>query len=101
MPEKVAIRKGIFKEDDEGGVLIGSKCRSCGQILFPPDSFCIKCFKEDMAPVNLSREGTLYSYSISYAPTANFSSTLCGRMDIITRGAYNFFSFKKLAYERA
>jgi uncharacterized OB-fold protein len=49
---------------NEAPGLIGSQCRDCGKMLFPPAAICPDCLSENIAPVALSRTGTLYSYTV-------------------------------------
>ncbi len=43
---EVPIRKGVFKfspSPEERPSLVGSKCKSCGDVSYPPRHFCPKC----------------------------------------------------------
>jgi uncharacterized OB-fold protein len=51
-------------EDSRHSVLIGSGCTWCGTKAFPPAKICAECLSEDLVPVRLSSEGTLYSFSV-------------------------------------
>ena len=44
--------------------LIGSKCRSCGEVIFPSQSVCPNCSTEDTELVKFGRRGKLYTYSV-------------------------------------
>ena len=44
--------------------LMGSRCRACGEVFFGKAVACQQCQREDMEDTVLSREGTLYSYTI-------------------------------------
>ena len=72
MVEKVAVKEGTFIEDLEGGRLLGSKCKSCGQIFFPKSSLCFSCFSEDTEEIVLSRKGKLYTFTIGRMASMNF-----------------------------
>lgn len=54
------------------GVLLGMRCRDCGIYLFGPAVFCPACTAADLEPVELSRQGTLYSYTIVRVPPAGW-----------------------------
>ena len=55
----------FFSMTEEGPVLVGSKCRSCGKIHFPQKTFCDQCFQRfQMEIVPLSREGKLFTYAV-------------------------------------
>lgn len=72
MANKVPIREGAFTETPAGGILLGNKCKSCGQIFFPKAVFCLACLNEDMEEVQLSQRGKLYSYTIGHMPSMHF-----------------------------
>lgn len=45
--------------------LMGSSCLSCGEVYFGKAVACQQCQAEDMDDITLSRQGTLYSYTIA------------------------------------
>ncbi len=58
-----------FAEFLQKGKLMGTKCKQCGEIFFPPRADCIKCMSDDFEWIEYSGEGTLQSYSkIESAP---------------------------------
>ena len=75
--DEVLIREGIFELPSmpgESPKLFGSKCRSCGEILFPVKEFCPNCnTSEKLEKITFSGEAKLYSYSIVRAGTPEFS----------------------------
>ncbi|MDP7982805.1 MAG: Zn-ribbon domain-containing OB-fold protein [Conexivisphaerales archaeon] len=56
----------------EGRVLT-TRCRSCGELYFPPQSFCTRCGSEDMEWVELSGEGELLTFTVIKAKPTSFS----------------------------
>lgn len=64
MKERVPIREGLFRETEDGIVLLGAKCVKCGQISFPKRNLCTNCFCEEQEEVELSRRGELHTFSI-------------------------------------
>ena len=57
--------EGWFTLDDEPH-LVGTRCTACGTAFFPPaDGFCRNptCDGRDLEPVELSRTGTVWSYT--------------------------------------
>ena len=72
MAEKVPLREGLFRESGEGGTLLGNQCTSCRKIFFPKARICFECGHEDLAEVQLSRRGILYSYTIAHMPSLHF-----------------------------
>ena len=54
------------------GVLLGCRCEGCGVVVFGSATFCQHCTSDRLKPVELSREGALYSYTIVRAPPAGW-----------------------------
>ena len=56
--------------NDEGteGVLIGFRCLECGIHVFGPATFCQGCTSSNLSPVELSKKGILYSFTIVRVP---------------------------------
>ncbi len=56
--------------NDEGteGVLLGFRCLDCGIHVFGPATFCQGCSSSNLSPVELGKEGILYSYTIVRVP---------------------------------
>ena len=52
----------------ERGVLLGMRCLRCGVYVFGPATFCQSCTSPDLEEVELSTDGTLYSYTIVRVP---------------------------------
>jgi len=50
--------------DGTEGVLLGRKCKDCGEYYFGAPRFCLKCTSAQLEPVELSRTGTLDTYTI-------------------------------------
>jgi len=72
MANLVPIREGLFREDAEGGRLLGNKCKSCGRVYFPKAQFCFSCLDKSMEELVLSRRGKLYSYSFGRMASTHF-----------------------------
>jgi len=69
MASSVMVRDGLFTED---GALLGSRCTNCGSTLFPRVDSCTYCASEDPEPVELSTEGTLWSWTAVTAPPPGY-----------------------------
>ena len=65
------IRK--FYEGLMEGKLLATRCKHCGRIYFPPQMDCPYCRKSDMEWIELSKEGTLLTYTIIYTKPASFA----------------------------
>ena len=57
-----------FWEGTRNGLLLIQRCSSCAKAYFPPRPFCPACGSRDVAVVQASGRGTLYSYVISHRP---------------------------------
>lgn len=64
--------KSLFQEKDGRWALVGSRCRRCGKISFPAGGLCVDCLNEELEPVEIASEGTLYSYTITRRPVGNW-----------------------------
>ena len=69
----VPIKPGLFtlsSSSDELPQLIGTKCKACNEIYFPPmrETCCPNCYKTDMEELLLGRNGTVLSYTIVHMP---------------------------------
>jgi len=69
---RVPIREGLFTEGKKGGLLLAIKCKSCGQMFFPPRKRCLDCFGQDMEEVALSNTGKLYTFTIVHMPAHKY-----------------------------
>jgi uncharacterized OB-fold protein len=70
--ERVPIRAGYFTEEKDDVHLLATRCKSCGQIYFPPLQRCMECYQQDMEEVKLSRQGKLYTYTIVQMPVLHY-----------------------------
>jgi uncharacterized OB-fold protein len=71
MSEKVFLRPNMCNEKMEP---LGSRCRSCGQLFFPPVQICFECACEELEIVTLSKRGKLYTYTISQMPASKLNA---------------------------
>jgi len=51
--------KRFIKEE----VLMGSKCKKCGEMSVPPRHFCVKCHSDDMEWHEMKGEGELAAFT--------------------------------------
>lgn len=73
--EPVSIEPNRLRLTNEGGtegVLLGVHCRQCDVYLFGSATFCQACTASDLESVELSRLGTLYSYTVVRVPPAGW-----------------------------
>jgi len=71
--EAVPFREGLFVVEDNRAFLLGNKCEACGQIYFPSRPFCFECLGERLEATRFGAQGTLYSFTVSYMPSAHFT----------------------------
>ncbi len=69
---KVLLQKGLFEEVNGEPALIGSKCGSCGQVLFPVKSLCLNCMSTDVKSIRLNCDGKLYTHTTVYMASEHF-----------------------------
>jgi len=64
--KSMAVKEGLFTlpSAEDRGHLIGSKCRSCGEVFFGRTSFCSYCQGVDMEQIRLSDRGKLYNHTV-------------------------------------
>ena len=53
----------------EDGKVMGTRCKKCGMVFFPPRADCYSCLSSDMDWFEVTGKGTLLSYSkLEYGP---------------------------------
>ena len=60
--QKISAMPDRFRVEDV--VLLGTKCLDCGAHFLGPVRFCRRCTSEHVESVELSRQGTLHSYTV-------------------------------------
>lgn len=53
----------VCRHGADGYYLIGGKCKSCKEVVFPKPAICPRCTEKDILEVPLSRKGILYTYT--------------------------------------
>jgi hypothetical protein len=60
---------GFYEYVDEKK-LMGTKCKSCGELFLPPRPMCSSCHGEEMEWVEMSGKGKLEAFTVTlYGPT--------------------------------
>jgi uncharacterized OB-fold protein len=72
----IPARLMLLNEEGTEGVLLGTLCRQCGAHFLGSVPFCQNCTSNDLDPVELSKEGTLYSYTIVRVPPAGWQGSV-------------------------
>ena len=65
-----SIKENLFTTDEFK--LIGSRCRSCGNIQFPSNDFCSSCRETEMEEILFDPKGILHTYTVSRVPVGKF-----------------------------
>ena len=65
-------RLKITNEEGTNGVLIGFRCLDCSIHVFGPATFCQACTSSNLEPVELSKKGILYSYTVVRVPPSGW-----------------------------
>ena len=52
--------------------LVGVFCETCGIKYYPRRPICPKCLSRDLKPVELSKQGKVYSFAKDYSPLMGF-----------------------------
>ena len=72
MKTRSPFKEGLFEEVSGKWVLVGCKCKQCGRVIYPIRNVCLNCLNRDMERLDLSQNGTLYSYTIVHMPSEHF-----------------------------
>ena len=56
------------------GKFLGLKCRRCETYTVPPQKVCSACLSEEMDVIELSRKGTLRSFTVIYTAAEGFQA---------------------------
>ncbi|MEM7094563.1 MAG: OB-fold domain-containing protein [Actinomycetota bacterium] len=65
---QVPVEEGVFTWPSDEPRLIGSKCADCGNVMFPTQNGCPKCSGSRTEEFELSRTGTLWTWTIQGYP---------------------------------
>ena len=73
------------------GKVMGTRCKKCGEMFFPPRADCYKCFSSDMEWFDVSGKGKLLSFSkLEFAPIG-FGDDLPYAIALLDYGDYKVF----------
>ena len=61
----------------DAGKIMGLKCKTCGQVQFPPVPVCNECSGTDMEWVEMSGNGVLQSFLFSIMGNYGYTNTPC------------------------
>ena len=87
---------GISKTNDfvdylEQGKVMGTRCKGCGLLFFPPRADCYQCLTSDMEWFEITGPGKLLTYSkLQYGPVG-FEGDLPYCIALVDYGDYKVF----------
>lgn len=80
-----------FIDHLEKGKVMGTRCKGCGMVFFPPRADCYKCLSSNIEWFEVSGKGKLVSYSkLEYAPVG-FENDLPYCIAVVDYGDYKIF----------
>jgi uncharacterized OB-fold protein len=80
-----------FIDKLEKGQVMGTRCKGCGQLFFPPRADCYQCLSSDMEWFPVEGTGTLLTYSkLQYGPVG-FEGDLPYTIALLDYGKYKVF----------
>lgn len=65
---RVPVADGIFTWPSDQPRLLGSRCTSCGNHMFPVQDGCPRCMSNESEQVELADRGTLWSWTVQAFP---------------------------------
>ena len=68
MSSRIPVSEGVFTWPSDEPRLLGSRCTTCGNHTFPVQSGCPKCTGTETEVVELSRRGTLWTWTVQGFP---------------------------------
>ncbi|MGI9643805.1 MAG: Zn-ribbon domain-containing OB-fold protein [Ilumatobacteraceae bacterium] len=68
MTTRVPVKDGIFTWPSDEPKLLGSRCRNCGNHMFPVQDGCPRCMSDDSEEIELATRGTLWSWTVQAFP---------------------------------
>lgn len=84
-------RVNDFVSHLENGKVMGTRCKDCGKVFFPPRADCYQCLASNMEWFEVTGTGRLVSYSkLEFAPVG-FGDDLPYAIALLDYGEYKVF----------
>lgn len=61
-----------FRDALEGGYLLASRCRGCGDVRLPPRPLCPRCGSGDLEEFKAPKLGRVVAYTVIHVPPPRF-----------------------------
>lgn len=68
MPTPELVSDGIFRVEDGRPILLGSRCITCSNHMFPRQSGCPRCLSIEQADIDLATRGRLWAWTVQAFP---------------------------------
>lgn len=75
----------------ESGFIMGTRCRKCLKVFFPPRADCCHCLSGEMEWLRVKDSGKLLSFSTLYFAPSGFSRDLPYTVAVLDCGEYKIF----------
>ena len=87
LPQRIPVSSKKLRLSGDGldGVLLGMRCNNCGEYTLGARDFCANCTSDDLEEVELSKQGTLRSYTVVYTPPPGWQGNvpyILGRVEL-------------------
>ena len=66
--QQIPIQEGLFVWPSDDPRLIASKCKDCGEVVFPFQESCNACTSQSVEKIELSKRGRLWTWTIQGFP---------------------------------
>ncbi len=84
-------RVNDFIDHLEQGRVMGTRCRECGRVFFPPRAGCCQCFSSSMEWFEVEGKGKLVTYSKLQYAAAGFEADLPYAIAVVDYGNFKVF----------
>jgi len=78
MKNQILFHPGALDEKDGKWVQMGFKCDACGKTSYPVSELCPFCSSKNGQKKQLSKTGTVFSYSITRVPVGPYKPPIIG-----------------------
>jgi len=68
LSRQVPIQEGLFTWPSDDPRLIASKCKECGDVMFPRQASCSRCSSPSVGEIHLSKRGSVWTFTIQNFP---------------------------------
>jgi uncharacterized OB-fold protein len=77
-----------YQEALRDGRFVGLRCKSCGTVIFPPQSLCRECGSRDLGEEPLTGEGVIRTFTVVRVPPEGMKAPYIVAMVKLKEGAW-------------